>query len=151
MKMKYPVESFKCCTNGKGLYSARKEALEILNLEFIPEANEVRAYFDVKKWDVEPSEKELKSRPEGVDSGRGAENRELICSDPKFLEDFKKNMEKRGFGSVSELDYSEPLRQGIDYVSFTYGDKFEKSASKFFTDHGMTLQKITNVSAPQLW
>lgn len=85
-------------TDGKGLWSNKVKAVELVAIEVLP--NELRVYFDIQTWDV---------------SKDG-----LIYTDQTFLRELQAYLKTTNDipqRSVANIDYSEAGMQGDDFVS----------------------------------
>lgn len=102
-----------CTTNGRGLYSttSRKVEIEEINVYELKHDHSgyVQVFFNEKSWSV---------------SKHG-----LICSDPRFLQEFRKALVKEGF-TVSQsrsIDYADKENQGKDFVMMLAKSSFIKA------------------------
>lgn len=107
--------SFVCRTDGRGYWSKKaaavtveKLAITYLNHNGLVDSDfgELRAYFDVKTWDV---------------GSLG-----LIYTDKRWIKEFRESLIRGGFSELAAaaVDYSEQGMQGVHYVSMDIGREF---------------------------
>lgn len=94
-------------TDGNGLWSSRKAAVRIIDLE-VPHVSEgltfgeLCVYFNVNDWD--------------------REQHSIIYTDPLFLNELREYLYSLGY--QGSIHYSEQGMQGNDYVSFDVDGRF---------------------------
>jgi len=112
-----------CRTDGSGLYSNEQSEVSITALDlayldgetlFDSSFGELRAYFDISKWDIHALGD--------------------IYTDKQWMADFRKLLIKHGFSerAAEDIDYSESGMQGVDYVSMDVGDPFIIECDQFY-------------------